>query len=84
MHDETIKPSRLHHKDIINQMDKWFKNGSTMFSSGQGVAMETLAFASSLMTIPYNEVPKKKKESNETGVGRRKRELHWKKIQNTK
>lgn len=55
MHDETIKPSRLQHKDIINQMDKWFKNGSTMFSSGQGVTMETLAFASLLMTILYNE-----------------------------
>lgn len=57
MHDETIKPSRLQHKDIINQMDKWFKNGSTMFSSGQGVTMETLAFASLLMTILYNEDP---------------------------
>lgn len=60
MHDETIKPSRLRHKDIINQMDKWFKNGSTMFSSGQGVSMETLAFASLLMTILHNEVPEKK------------------------
>lgn len=56
MHDETIKPSRLRHKDIINQMDKWFKNGPPLFRSGQSVSMETLAFASWLMTILYNEV----------------------------
>lgn len=79
MHDETIKPSRLRHKDIINQMDKWFKNGLPLFRSGQSVSMETLAFASWLMTIPYNEVspflplspppPKKQYNPNKT-VGR--------------
>ena len=35
IHDETIKPSCLRHKDIINQMDKWFKNCSSIFCSGQ-------------------------------------------------
>lgn len=70
MHDETIKPSRLQHKDIINQMDKWFKNGSTMFTSGQGVSMETLAFASWLMTTLYNEVRKGGGSPNKAGEWR--------------
>lgn len=74
MHDETIKPSRLQHKDIINQMDKWFKNGSTMFSSGHGVSMETLAFASLLMTILYNEVPEKKNNPKPDGGEGQKKE----------